>query len=103
MTSLNIRKELAERLLGVAERENRSVEEILERLLDSYRAGEAAQAENIESATPQPKTGAEIAAMLTQMEPIEFSDSEITDPVAWVNAQRRREAERLKPYWDGLE
>src|SRR5258708_17540675 len=50
---------------------------------------------------PNPKTGAEIAAMLDKMEPIELVDPEITDPVEWLQAQRRHEAERLKPYWDG--
>ena len=49
---------------------------------------------------PEPKTGAEIAAMLNDMEPIEFVDPEITDPAEWLQAQRRKEANRLKPYWD---
>ena len=40
--------------------------------------------------TPEPKTGAEIAAMLAQMPPIEFVDPEITDPVEWVQTQRRK-------------
>jgi hypothetical protein len=48
-----------------------------------------------------PMTGAEIAAMLEQMEPIELVDPEITDPVEWVQAQRRKDASRLKPYWEG--
>jgi hypothetical protein len=47
------------------------------------------------------KTGAEIVAMLNAMEPIEFVDPEITDPVEWVQAQRQKEVDRLKPYWDG--
>ncbi len=51
--------------------------------------------------TPQPKTGAEIVAMLEQMDPIEFVDPHIEDPVEWVKAQRQKEADRLKPYWDG--
>jgi hypothetical protein len=50
---------------------------------------------------PQPKTGAEIAAMIEQMGPIELVDAEITDPVEWVKAQRQKDADRLKPYWDG--
>jgi len=49
----------------------------------------------------QPKTGAEIVAMLEQMDAIEFVDPEIEDPVEWVKAQRQKEADRLKPYWDG--
>ncbi len=49
-----------------------------------------------------PKTGAEIVAMLEAMEaPIEFVDPEIEDPVEWVKAQRKKEADRLKPYWNG--
>ncbi|MDX2078432.1 MAG: hypothetical protein SFZ02_18510 [bacterium] len=51
--------------------------------------------------TPHPKTGAEIVAMLEQMDAIEFVDPEIEDPVEWVKAQRQKEADRLKPYWDG--
>ena len=51
--------------------------------------------------TPQPKTGAEIVAMLEQMDPIEFVDPDIEDPVEWVKAQRQKEADRLKPYRDG--
>ncbi len=49
-----------------------------------------------------PKTGAEIAAILEAMEgPIEFVDPHIEDPVEWVKEQRRKQQERLKPYWDG--
>lgn len=50
---------------------------------------------------PQAKTGAEIVAMLETMEPIEFVDPEIEDPVEWVKAQRRKRTDQLKPYWDG--
>jgi hypothetical protein len=50
----------------------------------------------------QPKTGAEIVAMIEAMpEPIELVDSEIEDPVEWVKTQRRKRQEKLKPYWDG--
>jgi len=41
----------------------------------------------------QAKTGAEIVAMLQTMEPIEFVDPHIEDPVEWVKhmrAERRR-------------
>ncbi len=37
---------------------------------------------------PVSKTGAEIVALLEQMEPIEFVDAHIEDPVEWVEAQR---------------
>jgi len=50
--------------------------------------------------TPHPRPGAEIAAMLRQMAPIELVDPEITDPVEWVKHQRRKQAERLAPCWD---
>lgn len=49
----------------------------------------------------QPKTGAEIVAMLEAMDPIEFVDPHIEDPVEWVKAQRRKRQEKLKPYRDG--
>jgi hypothetical protein len=51
----------------------------------------------------QPKTGAEIAAILQTMEPIEFVDSHIEDPVEWVKAQRQKRTDQLKPYRDGEE
>lgn len=61
------------------------------------------QALNAETAVRVPKsqTGAEIVAILETMEPIEFVDPEIEDPVEWVKAQRKKEADRLKPYWNG--
>lgn len=45
---------------------------------------------------PEPKSGREIAALLEQMEPIEFVNPEITDPVEWTEEQRRKEIDRLK-------
>ena len=51
----------------------------------------------------QPKTGAEIVAMLQTMEPIEFVDPQLEDPVEWVRAQRRKRADQLKPYRDGAQ
>lgn len=50
-----------------------------------------------------PKTGAEIAAMLEAMEPIEFVDNHIEDPVEWLEVQRQKEADRLKNYQDETE
>ena len=49
----------------------------------------------------QAKTGAEIVAMLETMEPIEFVDPHIEDPVEWVKTQRLKRADKLKPYRDG--
>ncbi|MDX2078691.1 MAG: hypothetical protein SFZ02_19825 [bacterium] len=51
--------------------------------------------------THKAKTGAELVAMLRKMGPIELVDPEIEDPVEWLEAQRQKEADRLKPYWDG--
>lgn len=51
--------------------------------------------------TPLPKTGADIVAMIEAMEPIEFIDATIEDPVEWVKAQRRKRADQLKPYQEG--
>ncbi len=51
--------------------------------------------------TPKAKTGAELVAMLRKMGPIDLVDPQIEDPVEWLEAQRQKEADRLKPYWDG--
>jgi hypothetical protein len=48
----------------------------------------------------QAKTGAEIVAMLETIDPIEFVDADIEDPVEWVKAQRRKRENQLQPYWD---
>jgi hypothetical protein len=48
----------------------------------------------------QAKTGAEIVAMLETMEPIEFVDPDIEDPVEWVKAQRHKRVNQLKAYQD---
>lgn len=66
--------------------------ELAKMLIDSLETSEA---------VTQAKTGAEIVAMLQGMEPIEFVDPHIEDPVEWVKAQRRKRAEALKPYRDG--
>lgn len=39
---------------------------------------------------PKFKTGAEIVTMLNDMEPIEFVDSTIDNPVEWVKTQRKK-------------
>jgi hypothetical protein len=51
----------------------------------------------------QAKTGAEIVAMLEEMEPVEFVDPDIEDPVEWVKTQRRKRHDQLKPYRDADE
>ena len=68
--------------------------ELAKLLIDTLDAGETAH---------QPKTGAEIVALLQTMQPIEFVDPDIEDPVEWVKAQRRKRANQLKPYRDGDE
>lgn len=50
---------------------------------------------------PQPKTGADIVAMLEALDqPIELVDPHIEDPVKWVKAQRHKRQDKLKAYWD---
>ncbi len=71
--------------------------ELVKMLVDSLDVSK----QHIQHETSNLKTGAQIAAMLEQMEPIEFVDPEITDPTEWVKAQRQKEADRLKPYWNG--
>jgi hypothetical protein len=65
--------------------------ELAKLLIDTLDSGEVSN---------QPKTGAEIVAMLENMEPIEFVDSHIEDPVEWVKAQRAKRREKLKPCCD---
>ncbi|MEQ8676113.1 MAG: hypothetical protein RLP44_22710 [Aggregatilineales bacterium] len=49
----------------------------------------------------QPKTGAEIVAMLENIDPIEFVDPQIADSVEWVKAQRGKRQNQLNAYRDG--
>ena len=65
--------------------------ELVKMLVDSLDVSEPAQ---------EIKTGAEIVTMLQAMDPIEFVDPHIEDPVEWVKAQRQKEADRLRPYRD---
>ncbi|MBL8132775.1 MAG: hypothetical protein JNL42_13020 [Anaerolineae bacterium] len=44
----------------------------------------------------QSGTGADIVAMLRAIDPIEFVDPHLDDPVEWVKAQRRKRADRLR-------
>jgi len=53
---------------------------------------------DVDYVSTEPKTGEEIVAMLNDMEPIEFVDSYIEDPVEWVKAQRQKRVDQLKPY-----
>jgi hypothetical protein len=59
--------------------------------------------DTLDSSEPvkQPKTGAEIVAMLQAMDPIEFVDAHIEDPVEWVKTQRRKRADKLNMSQDG--
>jgi hypothetical protein len=62
--------------------------ELAKSLIDMLDAGAPA---------PQPKTGAEIVAMLQGMDPVEFVDPQIDDPVDWIRAQRRKRQEKRQP------
>lgn len=50
---------------------------------------------------PEEHWGQSLVRLLHELGPIEMANPEIDDPVEWVQEQRRKEAERLKPYWDG--
>ncbi|MFC1961294.1 hypothetical protein ACFLYO_11375 [Chloroflexota bacterium] len=65
--------------------------ELVKLLVDSLDAGQSIS---------ESKTGAEIVAMLNDSGPIEFVDDHIEDPVAWVKAQRQKEANLLNPQED---
>jgi len=69
-------------------------EELAKLVIDMLHSGEP---------VTQPKTGAEIVAMLQAMQPIEFVDSHIEAPVEWVKAQRRKRTEKLKSYREANE
>ncbi|GIK67271.1 MAG: hypothetical protein BroJett018_50650 [Chloroflexota bacterium] len=45
--------------------------------------------------------GQSLIRLLEDLGPIETANPEIEDPVEWVQEQRRHDAERLRPYWDG--
>lgn len=51
--------------------------------------------------TQEEHWGQSLVRLLNELGPIEMANPEIEDPVEWVQEQRRKEAERLKPYWDG--
>ncbi|MEO8396940.1 MAG: hypothetical protein ABI700_28350 [Chloroflexota bacterium] len=69
--------------------------ELVKFLVDSLDASAQPQDE------PQEHWGQSLVRLLDELGPIELVDPEITDPVEWVKEQRRKEADRLKPYWDG--
>lgn len=50
---------------------------------------------------PQAHWGQSLLRLLDELGPIEMANPEIEDPVEWVQEQRRHDAERLRPYWDG--
>jgi hypothetical protein len=81
-------EEILEQAKALSDHERR---ELVKRLVDSF-------------SVSQPDTsvlsGSEIVALLRDMEPIAFVDPEIDDPVAWVKAQRRKDTDRLAPYWN---
>ena len=44
--------------------------------------------------------GQSLNRLLDELGPIDLVDGEIEDPVEWVKTQRRKEANRLQPYWN---
>jgi hypothetical protein len=52
---------------------------------------------------PDPKTGAEIVAMLEQLDLREWQEMDIPDVVEWLKKQRHEEAVRRGIYWDDSE
>lgn len=75
--------------------------QLIERVASSIERDIDAAPSAAGQAVTQAKTGAEIVTMLETMDPIEFVDPEIEDPVEWVKAQRRKRADQLRPYRDG--
>ena len=47
--------------------------------------------------------GQSLVHLLLELGPIDMANPEIDDPVEWVQAQRRKDAERLQPYWNEAE
>ena len=50
---------------------------------------------------PTEHWGKALNQLLDELGPIDLVDPEIEDPVEWVKAQRQKEADRLKSYWEG--
>jgi hypothetical protein len=45
--------------------------------------------------------GKRLVRLINELDPIDFVDPEIEDPVEWVQAQRRKDESRLDDYWSG--
>ena len=45
--------------------------------------------------------GQSLVQLLDELVPMDMANPEIDDAVEWVQAQRRHDVERLRPYWDG--
>lgn len=58
------------------------------------------EAEIRELMKPDPKTGAEIVAMIEQLDLREWQEEDIPDVVEWLKKQRHEEAMRRGIYWD---
>ena len=97
-------RELVEQLQQLTEDQQRKVLEFARTLRDQ--SAEAAwenqpwtEDEIRDMMKPSPKTGAELAAMIEHMQPIEFVDPDITDPVEWVRVQREKDEKRIHQLW----
>ncbi len=72
----------------------RERKELAKLLIDTLETGGA-------ESTGAAKTGEEIVPMLNAMPPVAFVDPEIDDPVEWVNSQRQKRKDALRPYRQG--
>ncbi len=79
--------EILEQAKALSPRERK---ELAKLLIDTLESSESAA---------QAKTGAEIVAMLQEMDPIEFVDPQIEDPVEWVKAQREKQRKQRLGDW----
>ncbi len=66
---------------------------------DRSRLMEHLQSMDVGAQKPRFKTGAEIVAMLENMEPVETLYPEIEDPVEWVKQIRRDQAKKRNLDW----
>ena len=71
--------------------------ELVKLLVDSLDVGEQPQNASEEH------WGQSLVHLLHELGPIDMANPEIDDPVEWVQAQRRKDAERLQPYWNEAE
>lgn len=100
-----IRHDLLQRLITIADHEQRTVDAVLEDLLATYpNETPPEQPLNDDAGQAPPASepwGQSVVRLLESFGPIDMAFPEIDDPVAWVKAVRQQEADRLRPYWEG--